>query len=399
MLCTSVILGFQIFLTQSAVTWRGMDAVRGPYSKNPDSVRARVVESYQSGGDWQTVAEHNGVKYKTAYSWVHTEEPRKTATKRGGLKTKILQDEEVAVVVEWIAENPTITLKEVLMHCLRQFKSYLICSIYCQIRVRIAQTFLKDVSVSTVGNYLDGRLITCKLVRLIPENVNCMANKEKRREYVEKALQFEAQLKIFVWIDETNFNLHCNRTFGRAVKGRRARTTVTNSQGRNLHVLGAMTATNFVHCTLKRGSHTCETANEWLRGLLDILLDTYSVGELVIVCDNAPCHRQLESVLQEEDYLGAQLLRLGPYSPFLNPIEGVWSVFKSKVKSDMRTGYNNMMAGDPAGQLSQQEWRMRFLENVAQSAMQAITPQVCANFSAHVRQHYVAALNMEDIRV
>lgn len=265
--------------------------------------------------------------------------------------------------------------------------------------MRVAQTFLKDVSLSTIGNYLDGRLITCKLVRLIPENVNCAPNKEKRREYVVKALQYEAQLKVFVWIDETNFNLHCNRSHGRASKGQRARTTVTNSQGRNLHVLGAMTATSFVHCTLKRGSHTCETANAWLRGLLDRLMETYPIGDVVIVCDNAPCHRQLETVLQEEDYIGAHILRLGPYSPFLNPIEGVWSVFKAKVKGDMRNGYGPMMAGDPAGLLSQQEWRMRFLENVAQGAIHAINPQVCANLSAQVRRHYVAALNLEDIRV
>lgn len=89
-----------------------MDA-RGNYSKTPDSVRARVVEAYESGQDWQLVAQHNGVKYKTAYTWIHTDQPRKAAMKRGGLKSKLLSENEISVIVDWVEENPSITLKEV----------------------------------------------------------------------------------------------------------------------------------------------------------------------------------------------------------------------------------------------------------------------------------------------
>ena len=53
---------------------------------------------------------------------------------------------------------------------------------------------------------------------------------------------------------------------------------------------------------------------------------------VVIVCDNAPVHVRLETVVEEEEFESATILRLGPYSAPLNPIEECWSVLKSHIK-------------------------------------------------------------------
>jgi transposase len=54
---------------------------------------------------------------------------------------------------------------------------------------------------------------------------------------------------------------------------------------------------------------------------------------LVIVCDNAPCHSRLEAVTNGTT---VTLLRLGPYSPMLNPIEAIWSKVKCYTKTHLR---------------------------------------------------------------
>ena len=54
-----------------------------------------------------------------------------------------------------------------------------------------------------------------------------------------------------------------------------------------------------------------------------------------MVVDNAPCHSNIEEVFSEEEFLGCEALRLGPYSPMFNPIEQVWSLIKAYVKQEL----------------------------------------------------------------
>ena len=56
---------------------------------------------------------------------------------------------------------------------------------------------------------------------------------------------------------------------------------------------------------------------------------------VVMVVDNAPYHSNIEEVFSEEEFLGCEVLRLGPYSPMFNPIEQVWSLIKAYVKQEL----------------------------------------------------------------
>ena len=158
---------------------------------------------------------------------------------------------------------------------------------------------------------------------------------------------YQLQEKQIIWIDETNFNLHCTRNFGRSPKGTRARVPMASSKGRNLHLIGAINADGLLNYTLKRGSFTAEICQLWMQNLIDDL--PHQNGEsYVIVCDNAPCHSKLEIACEPEH---VKLLRLGPYSPALNPIEIIWSVVKSHVKSEMRTNYETIVSSDEQGEI------------------------------------------------
>ncbi|KAG3173309.1 hypothetical protein PC110_g19228 [Phytophthora cactorum] len=57
----------------------------------------------------------------------------------------------------------------------------------------------------------------------------------------------------------------------------------------------------------------------------------YTSNKIVIVFDNAPCHSQTEK--KSTKHWGLVLLRLAPYSPICNPIEGCFSVLKSHIKA------------------------------------------------------------------
>ena len=68
------------------------------------------------------------------------------------------------------------------------------------------------------------------------------------------------------------------------------------------------------------------------------------MSEVVIVCDNAPVHVNTGAVIEEEEFNGAYLLKLAPYSALLNPIEECWSVFKSEIKKLSKNGLQNLLS-------------------------------------------------------
>ncbi|KAG6946641.1 hypothetical protein JG688_00015939, partial [Phytophthora aleatoria] len=70
-------------------------------------------------------------------------------------------------------------------------------------------------------------------------------------------------------------------------------------------------------------------------------------SNIVVVLDNAPCHASAEAVFAEPEFQDATLQRLRPYSPMLNPIENVFSAFKSKV--DYMTEHRAQIIAVPQG--------------------------------------------------
>ncbi|POM76603.1 Hypothetical protein PHPALM_6144 [Phytophthora palmivora] len=54
--------------------------------------------------------------------------------------------------------------------------------------------------------------------------------------------------------------------------------------------------------------------------------------DAVVVLDNAPCHIDADDIFDEEEFDDAEVLKLESYSPMLNHIEDVFSVYKSAAK-------------------------------------------------------------------
>ncbi|KAJ8525870.1 hypothetical protein ON010_g15255 [Phytophthora cinnamomi] len=77
--------------------------------------------------------------------------------------------------------------------------------------------------------------------------------------------------------------------------------------------------------------------------------ENYRRKKNIIVFDNASCHSQTESrVIERPDMV---LLRLAPYSPMCNPIDGCFSVLKSRIKDHLaleRSAVNSRPTGKDA---------------------------------------------------
>lgn len=133
---------------------------------------------------------------------------------------------------------------------------------------------------------------------------------------------------------------------------------------------------------IRRGAFRNEDAKEWLHRLINSLNERLGWAEedMVFVFDNARCHVGFDRLIAERASTGLpnpHLLRLGPYSPMLNPIENVWSAVKAHVKA------NNRPPVVQPPHLGEQ--RIAYLEGLIGRALsgQTLTTALCANCIQH----------------
>ncbi|RQM20196.1 hypothetical protein B5M09_011808 [Aphanomyces astaci] len=191
-----------------------------------------------------------------------------------------------------------------------------------ELKARIQVDYDIVISETSLHRALEERVFTYKDLHYELLQLNDESFKNKRSEYVQQLREHIIQGKVPIWIDETNFNLFTFRTKGRSKKNTRAKFVRGCSQkGKNLHIIGAISATNFVFCTRRRGALKSRHANEWLK-----------------------------TMLQEVEFQDASFLKLGPYSPMLNPIENMWPALKSRIKTSLRERVAAFMGPPPDGQ-------------------------------------------------
>lgn len=344
-------------------------SLRGSYMPTGEEKR-RVLAAVESG-NWKSVAVANGVPVPTAYGWIRRadEQPRQ----RGGCRVRKIEERHVEKLLDWLSSNPLLTLVE--MKNMLKFE------------------FELDVSTTTIHKHLHGKMFTLKKAISEPHLMNSLANKRKRAEYVQALMSAIGEGRRVIYIDESNCNLFLRRQEGRSKKGSRCIVKCPTGRGKNVHILGAVSQTGIVFWERRRGSYKKEDCCDWLRRLLRQVID--DIQNVVIVCDNAPVHVDLERVMEEPEFLGAALYRAAPYSAPLNPIEECWSVMKSAMKRHMAQT-SDIMLSTPDG-ITQTEHRLQYLENAIDRAMLAITPLTCLHAYNHVQKHFPRCLEYQDL--
>ncbi|KAG4044437.1 hypothetical protein PC123_g20123 [Phytophthora cactorum] len=291
------------------------------YNRYALETKLRVLEVARRGGGWEETVEDFGVNYNTARVWVrrhvtHGEEVR--VLPRGGKRDGKVTDSCVQFWLGKLREDPDLTLRQLADALEHERGVYVV--------------------PQTVKNHVDGACFTLKQMHKEPQYMNTMTNKQKRRVYLHQLQQYEAMGKVILYMDKTNFNLWSSRTRGRSLRGRRAVKKLFAGGGQNMHVIACISENGLVHYETKFGSNRHANTNDFIRALLRRIRDSseHTLADMVLVIDNAPCHCRAESVFEEGKFLDATLLRLGPYSPMLNPIENVFSMFKASVKAFLR---------------------------------------------------------------
>ncbi len=106
-------------------------------------------------------------------------------------------------------------------------------------------------------------------------------------------------------------------------------------------LLAAVNIHGILDYTIRRGAITGSAMLDWMIHLR-FVLQRPPARNSVIVWDNASVHTYRPLMLLFE-YLGVHVVRLPPYSPFLNIIEMLFNVVKSHVKRQRRWCRRNVL--------------------------------------------------------
>lgn len=347
-----------------------------PYIKKreADNIKKQICALYNNGGDWRALAKTLGVKTTTSYRWVNGQNVAEK--QRGGNRRSKITNEHRNFIEQCVEQNTRITLK--------------------QMKEKLMQTYQIAVSVECVRKHLDGMLFTLKNIRREPENANNEINKRKRRQYVEQLIAYQSENRPIIYMDETNFNLFISRTKGRSRTGSRCSYIAAGCRGANVHMIGCIGNVGLIHHEVRRGAFKTPQANEFIRNCLRNALTKYQ-SPVVMVIDNAPCHTSIEDVFLETEFINHRLLRLGPYSPMLNPIELAWSALKASIKGDLATEMPQILAGENRTNLTQTEFRLQRIENIIQRNVPNLSVANCVKYVAYIQKFIPDVLRLVDM--
>ncbi|KAE9205089.1 hypothetical protein PF004_g17659 [Phytophthora fragariae] len=270
------------------------------------SAKKRVLDAYLAGHDWLAVAASNAVSVSTARRI--TAKGSIEQQPRGGVRSVCIKMtvEVMSKLEEYLDEQADMTM--------------------AVMRERLISDVSADVSISSIHRALHGMLYTVKGLRIEKATMNNDVNKTKRKE-------FAIALNKHVW----------------ALAGERAVITLPPSKGKNLHVqCGVSPGNGLVLLRTHEKSILMEENARFVANLFVAALnsDEYKgccVGkEIVVVTDNAPTHSQAETLAREQLVADGivnsnklVIVRLAPYSPMCNAIEGCFNALKASTKQHL----------------------------------------------------------------
>ena len=263
--------------------------------------RRRIIECARRGDDLKEVAKHLGLKIKTCRAIAATD--REKTLKPGIPRTKFT-DEHTKYLCELVDDNPGLSL--------RQLKAYM------------ENAFPGNtISKSSIDRLLDGHHYTLKKMTIQPMERNTLSTKAKRADYATWLQQTGCSM-LRLYIDETNYNIWCCRSFGRSKVATPCVNRLPSSKGPNLNILACCSSGGI----LKYQCHSKITWHVFNEFLIDCSLqvaDEQPGMEAVFIFDNAPIHRRAaEASLCSHHHIKC----LSPYSPMFNPLEEAFSKFK-----------------------------------------------------------------------
>jgi transposase len=296
------------------------------YQELSNDQRKRVIETYKERPDiaQNKIAKLVGTSNSSISRVIrkYEDEGEVEKKKRGG-SAKKLSEEQRETLRDWVDEDCKVTLKEM--------------------KEKVKMEMNVKISTSTIDNYLRDFHYTLKRTSLIPIKRNDPETIEKRFAYAQEFMQMygdeKMEQKQFVFIDESGFNISMRSKYGRAKKGCRAVSYVKHLRSENISLCCAISTLGIIGWTARDTPYNSESFCEFLLQVMK----NYPLPNCVFIFDNAQFHKT-QAVYNTITLHGHRILPLPPYSPFLNPVENLFSQWKNFIRRQSPSTRDHLMS-------------------------------------------------------
>lgn len=240
-----------------------------------------------------------------------------------------------------------------------------------ELKSKILETYNITVSLPTISRYIQSFHYSIKRIQVMALPAVTNEIQEQRKMWCNSFLRLYNSQRTIMFFDETGFQVSMRRFYGRSQVGKRAQVVAPSLRTRNKNVMAAMLKDRLFYYKILEGSSNRITIAEYLRELF-IKLCTEDINNVAIIMDNASFHRCIE-IRDMINKNGHELIFLPPYSPFFNPIEYLFSQWKSLVRT-----------GNPTNEEQ--------LNNLISLADQHITNEHCRSYCQHVINNAISCL-------
>ena len=298
-----------------------------PSQKEIDAFRQTLID----GHDPKPIGKAFGMTDRTIRKYQHeilkTNYGRIVVSHRGGRRNVRINEVVEDWMIKFVESHSDSTLEEIRDNAFQHFRF----------------PYLQNISLETIFNHLDGKLISYKHQRYISPDANSPENLNKRVEYLHQLTHLDVNLHQ-IYIDETNFTIMTRRNHGRSKIGERAtKVTVINGCKKVNMIAAVSPSLGWVFHENTQDNVNSEKFESFINNLINFLNTNHPGEKFAFILDNAPIHRK--NVLATLCInAGVVLIFLPPYSPFLNPIERCFSKIKSQVKKWLRENNDRMLA-------------------------------------------------------
>jgi len=232
------------------------------------------------------------VSYSSVYRWISSPDRRKYPQRK---KEKI--DIVVGCLNDVIKNDPFSSL--------RSIRSRIQTTLHCTVSLELIRSVLKSMGFTKKKARFHGK----------PSRVE-----EHTSQFITKRDTFIQNGHPFVSLDETSFGRHGAVTRGYSKKGQQLFIKNKPSRITTTSVLSAVSPEGQVYTSKRPGSFNRDSFLEALKSF------SFQRGTVVLL-DNVAFHHS-KCVKEYAREQGIHLLYVPAYSPWFNPIEGVFSVVK-----------------------------------------------------------------------
>ena len=224
---------------------------------------------------------------------------------------KLLGDMEQLFLLRVITSHPGIYLSE--------------------IRAKLITKFGVTMDVSTICRTL--KYMGC--TRQVIQRISLQRSDEDRAKFMAQVSMYDPSMLL--WIDESGCDgRNCKRKRGYSVRGMTPQDHRLLVRGTRYSAIPIMSTKGIHDLFLAEGNVNGDTFATFVRSCLLPVLQPFNWTNphSVVILDNASIHHvdAISDII--EDQAGAKLLFLPPYSPYLNPVEEVFSKVKGIMKKN-----------------------------------------------------------------